>query len=126
MDNDTIFQIVQDEILQLVDSQRALESQFQKVSQKQGEISGMSSVGKKDKQANAQRQAAAAAAELRNSTHVFARSLQQNPLTADNLQKVQSDRYALTVHNVEASLCGLPASRTHCLTLSGLNLPLSS
>ena len=35
----------------------------------------------------------ATAKDLKNSTHVFSRSLKQSPLTPDNLEKVQSDRY---------------------------------
>ena len=34
--------------------------------------------------------------ELTNSTNVMSRSLKQNPLTMDNLAKVQQDRYVCT------------------------------
>jgi hypothetical protein len=35
--------------------------------------------------------------DLKNSTHVFGRSLRQNPLTGDNVSKIQSDRFIYIV-----------------------------
>ena len=46
-----------------------------------------------DKHAEALREAQNIGKEIRNSTHIFARTVKQNPLTSDNLQKVQADRY---------------------------------
>jgi len=70
--------MVDDEISRLVFGQKQLEDQFQTVADQKGEEAAV----KKQE----------AAGQLRNSTHVFARSMKQSPLTPDNLEKVQSDR----------------------------------
>ena len=70
--------MVGEEISELMSNQRSLENQYEAVmSQEQGMKSGRKSALGKD---------------LRNSTHTVARSLKQNPLTPDNLDKVQADR----------------------------------
>ena len=47
----------------------------------------------REKRQQATKKVDATAKDLKNSTHVFSRSLKQSPLTPDNLEKVQSDRY---------------------------------
>ena len=71
--------------------QKELEDRFENALSKKN---GLSGTGRSmaDQKANAQREGAAAAADLKNSTHVFTRSLKQSPLTPDNLEKVQADR----------------------------------
>ena len=60
------------------------------VSQKQSMRGGGKDMA--ERRAEAQRETQALAGDLRNSTHTFARSLKQSPLTPDNLEKIQSDR----------------------------------
>ena len=91
-----IFQIVDDEISQLVENQNRLESRYeQMVSQKAG-MRGGGPAGRgyalTERRAEAHRDAQTLAGELRNATHVFGRGLKQSPLTSDNLEKVQQDR----------------------------------
>jgi len=77
-----IMQAVKDDIAQLVESQQELEASFKDaVNQKTGggDASGNSVQN--------------AAANLRNNAAVFALSLKQHPLSTDNLEKVQSDRF---------------------------------
>lgn len=83
-------QIVEDEIAQLIGNQKDLEEQYVSVLSKKNQL------GKTTK--NAQRlgdmnkQLAATGGDLRNSTHILGRGLRQNPLTGDNMAKVQQDR----------------------------------
>ena len=74
-------QIVGNDISQIVEGQRNLESKYEDVlTQKQkGKSKGAGDLSN-------------VSGELRNSTHTLARSLKQNPLTPDNLEKVQADR----------------------------------
>jgi len=77
-------EIVDNDISQIVEGQRSLESKYEDViSQKQK--------GKGKAPADLSN----ISGDLRNSTHTLARSLKQNPLTPDNLEKVQSDRLFL-------------------------------
>lgn len=88
--------MVEDEISRLVLGQRQLEDQFEGVADQKGE--------------DATAKKAEVAGQLRNSTHVFARSMKQSPLTPDNLDKVQTDRafleQVLWGTLVELSSCG--------------------
>ena len=83
--------MVDDDITQLVSGQRNLEERYVDVMSKKAELRGPGRA-MAEQRANIQRTASAAGADLRNSTHVFARSLKQSPLTPDNLEKVQADR----------------------------------
>ena len=91
-----MFQIVDDEISQLVENQNRLEGRYeQMVSQKAGMRAGGPGAGGyalSERRAEAHRDAQTLAGELRNATHVFGRGLKQSPLTSDNLEKVQQDR----------------------------------
>lgn len=84
-------EIVEEEISQLVDSQKQLESRFDEVMDKKQDLQG-NARSTMDKRAEAHREAQNIGKDIRNSTHVFARTVKQNPLTSDNLQKVQADR----------------------------------
>lgn len=66
--------IVKNEISQLVEGQQSLENKYE--SAVAAKHKDMGSIGK----------------DLKNSTHVFGRSLKQSPLTADNMTKLQEDR----------------------------------
>lgn len=73
----------------MVDEQKKLEGVYEDV---MGErTSGQIQAGSASKQANRGR-AQIASKDLSNSTHVMSRNLKQNPLTMDNLSKVQEDR----------------------------------
>ncbi|CAH1781052.1 unnamed protein product, partial [Owenia fusiformis] len=67
-------EIVDDEISQLVEGQKNLEDKYEHAVASKGK--DMQSIGK----------------DLKNSTHIFARSLKQSPLTPDNMGKLQDDR----------------------------------
>ena len=86
--------MVDSEISQLVEGQRSLESKYETVvSQKQAAKGPAKSMV--DKRQEMQADLANISGELRNSTHMLARGLKQNPLTPDNLEKVQADRWVL-------------------------------
>lgn len=64
-------------------------------------VTGQGEAGLATKQAS-HGKAQLAGKELTNSTNVMLRSLKQNPLTMDNLSKVQDDRYEC---QIVCSLC---------------------
>jgi len=81
--------IVDSEISQLVEGQLNLENKYEDVlTQKQG----MKGAGQSARQPDVQANIANVSGDLRNSTHTVARGLKQNPLTPDNLDKIQIDR----------------------------------
>ncbi|KAF6027003.1 IQCG [Bugula neritina] len=82
-------QIVKDEIGSLVDEQKKLEGVYEDVMTDR--VTGQGEAGLATKQAS-HGKAQLAGKELTNSTNVMLRSLKQNPLTMDNLSKVQDDR----------------------------------
>ena len=84
--------MVGDDIGQLVDTQRSLETKFENVMDKKAGIKG-SSRAAKEMLADTAREAGNIGADLKNSTHLFARGLKQSPLTPDNLEKTQADRW---------------------------------
>lgn len=84
-------QIVGDEISELVDTQKELESRFESVMEKKKNIVGTTR-SKQEQRAEAHREAVGISGDLRNNAHVFGRSLKQSPLTSDNLLKCQADR----------------------------------
>ena len=61
-----------------------------------------------DKRSEAHQEAQNVAKDIRNSTHVFARTVKQNPLTSDNLQKVQMDRWYTYSHSHPLFLPSFP------------------
>jgi len=76
-------QVVKDDIAQLVESQQELEASFEDA------VNQRTSGGGDAASNNVQN----AAADLRNNAAVFALSLKQHPLSTENLEKVQSDRF---------------------------------
>lgn len=84
-------EIVGDGIDAIVDNQKQLESQFEQVLDRKQQILG-DTRSVQDRRREAHEKVKGAGADLSNITHMFARSLRQNPLTTDNLQKVQADR----------------------------------
>lgn len=83
-------QIVHTEINQLVDNQQNLESQFQSALQNKADVH--TKTRNSGKIRHAEQNLGAVGADLKNSTHTFGRSLRQNPLTGDNMMKIQEDR----------------------------------
>ena len=92
--NMNLFQVVTDEISHLVDNQKQLESKFETIVDTKHQLQGKtrSAIEKQDV---IKRDIHQIGSDLKNSTHVFARSVKQSPLTTDNLEKVQADRYVL-------------------------------
>lgn len=84
-------EIVGDEITQLVDGQKNLESRYEQVIDRKQQLQG-NTKSVQDRKAEVKKEGQAVGGDLRNSVHVFARSLKQSPLTPDNLEKVQADR----------------------------------
>lgn len=84
-------QIVRDEITELVETQRDLEEKFENVLAEKEAI--QKTTQKKNHLAEVEKTVGSFGGNLRNSTHVFARSLRQNPLTVDNITKIQTDRW---------------------------------
>jgi kinesin family protein 6/9 len=83
----SVAQVVNDDISQLVESQKQLEASYESVvSSRSSKQPGL----KHDQGVHAEVQKAGA--ELRNNAAIFAFSLKQNPLAKDNLDKIQSDR----------------------------------
>lgn len=93
-ENPNANEIVGDDIARLVGGQRKLEDRFENVLAQKNDLQGQGRVIA-EQRASLQKEGVAAAADLKNSTHVFARSLKQSPLTPDNLEKVQADRHFL-------------------------------
>ncbi len=83
--------VVDEDISQLVSGQQDLENKYEQVMSKKAEMRGEAR-SVVEKRADTRREAQNISGDLRNSTHVFARSLKQSPLTPDNVEKVQADR----------------------------------
>ncbi|KAK7480454.1 hypothetical protein BaRGS_00028271, partial [Batillaria attramentaria] len=83
-------EIVRNEIDQLVNNQQNLENQFQTALTNKAEVHAKTrNSGKKRA---AEQSVGAVGGDLRNSTYIFGRTLRQNPLTSDNMHKIQEDR----------------------------------
>lgn len=82
-------QIVKDEITTLVDEQKKLEADYEEIMTDRS--TGFTAAGAATKQAN-RTKAQQAGKDITNSTNVMTRNLKQNPLTSDNLSKIQEDR----------------------------------
>ena len=76
---------------ELVDGQKQLESKFETMVDNKKQLTGTTK-STLEKKAMLQQNVSQLGGDLRNSTHVFSRSVKQSPLTADNLEKVQADR----------------------------------
>lgn len=85
--------MVSNELNQLVSGQKELELRYQTILAKKLDL--MSSTKNQDRLTEVEKEVIEAGADLKNSTHVFGRSLRQNPLTGDNMVKVQEDRYCV-------------------------------
>ncbi|CAL1542881.1 unnamed protein product [Lymnaea stagnalis] len=83
-------EIVRGELNQIVDCQVQLERRYQSVLIKKIEMLGVTK--NPEKLLNIEKEVLNAGGDLKNSTHIFGRTLKQNPLTADNLNKIQDDR----------------------------------
>lgn len=83
-------EMVSNELNQLVSGQKELELRYQTILAKKLDL--MSSTKNQDRLTEVEKEVIEAGADLKNSTHVFGRSLRQNPLTGDNMVKVQEDR----------------------------------
>lgn len=84
--------MVDDEIGNLVEEQGKLEAAYDEIMTDRS--ANHQTAGTVSKQANRTR-AQNAAQNITNSTNVMARNLRQNPLTTDNLTKIQGERYEL-------------------------------
>ena len=86
-----MFQMVKNEIDSLVDGQLRLEDKFQTALTSKADL--RSRTKNSAKLRAAEHGVNEIGGDLKNSTHVFGRSLRQNPLTSDNMTKIQEDRY---------------------------------
>ena len=73
-----------------MDRQVQLEKKYQSVLSKKMELIGTTK--NPDKLLDVEKEVLSTGGDLKNSTHVFGRTLRQNPLTSDNLGKIQEDR----------------------------------
>ncbi|XP_072180626.1 dynein regulatory complex protein 9-like [Diadema setosum] len=87
-------EMVGDEISQILDSQRNLESTYENLIHQRGELRGGPKRDMGHLQDNSQ-QISSVVGGLRNANQTFTKSLKQSPLTADNLYKMQDDRQFL-------------------------------
>merc|ERR1712154_499532 len=67
-----------------------LETKYQSVLSRKMEMIGTTK--NPDKLSAVEQEVLSTGGDLKNSTHVFGRTLRQNPLTSDNLVKIQEDR----------------------------------
>ena len=82
--------MVRDDINQLLDGQRDLESKYQSVLMKKMDLRRTTKHA--GKLAEADEDVLNTGRDLKNSMHTFGRSLRQNPITGDNTAKIQEDR----------------------------------
>lgn len=85
-----ILQLVHAQMNELLDSQRDLETRYQSILAKK--IDMKHTTISTDKLTEMEREVLETGGDLKNSTHVFTRSVRQSPLTADNMTKIQEDR----------------------------------
>jgi len=75
---------------ELLESQQDLETRYQSVLAKKIDLKhGTRNTGKLTEM---EQEVAQLGGDLKNSTHVFTRSVRQNPLSGDNMSKIQDDR----------------------------------
>lgn len=85
--------IVQSQMGSLVDGQKDLENKYQSILAKKLDLKHKTK--NIEKLTEVEREVLETGGDLKNSTHVFSRSVRQNPLTGDNMTKIQQDRYFL-------------------------------
>jgi len=74
----------------LLDTQKDLENRYQTILAKKVDLKG--NTINTAKLSEMERDVLEAGGDLKNSTHIFTRSVRQNPLTSDNMVKIQDDR----------------------------------
>lgn len=84
-------QIVEDEITEIVESQKRLENQFEVLNMQLAELRAAGPKSK-DKLSSAQNDLQDILDELKGSHVALAKSMRQSPLTPENLTKIQGDR----------------------------------
>ena len=72
-------------------NQRDLENKYEHVLSRKEGLQGPGQIVA-DQKLQVEKEVASTLGDLRNSTNMFSRGLKQNPLTVDNLAKVQTDR----------------------------------
>ena len=82
---------MQSQMGQLVDGQKDLEHKYQSILAKKLDLKHKTK--NIDRLTEVEREVLETGGDLKNSTHVFSRSVRQNPLTGDNMSKIQQDRY---------------------------------
>ena len=87
--------MVQSELNQLVAGQKDLEQRYQTILAKRLEM--RQNTKNEMKLTEIEKEVVESGHDLKNSTHVFGRSLRQNPLTGDNIAKIQADRLLFTI-----------------------------
>ncbi|KAL3848011.1 hypothetical protein ACJMK2_018896 [Sinanodonta woodiana] len=83
-------EMVSTELNRLVEGQKELENRYQSVLFHKLEM--LQSTKNISKLTDVEKEVLQAGRDLKNSTHVFTRSLRQNPLAGDNIAKIQDDR----------------------------------
>lgn len=80
-----------EDIADLVDGQKTLESKYEEATKNKADYvqQGSSSL---DHRTGLKANVKSVGNDLKNSTNIFNRRLRQNPLTPDNMEKVQKDR----------------------------------
>ncbi|XP_025079142.1 dynein regulatory complex protein 9-like [Pomacea canaliculata] len=101
--------IVRDDIAQLVEGQKQLEEKFLKTVNRKSEL--QSATNDFSKVRAAHHDVNRVGGDLKNSTYAFARSLRQNPLTGDNISKIQEDRAFLELV-ISTTMAELAQNRT--------------
>ena len=94
--------MVQSELNQLVAGQKDLEQRYQTILAKRLQL--RQNTKNEMKLTEIEREVVESGQDLKNSTHVFGRSLRQNPLTGDNITKIQADRYSQYMNSI-LSIC---------------------
>ncbi|WAR27277.1 DRC9-like protein [Mya arenaria] len=87
------YSLVHSQMNELLDSQRDLETRYQSILSKK--IDMKQSTRNTGKLTDMEREVMELGGDLKNSTHIFTRSVRQNPLTGDNMSKIQDDRLFL-------------------------------
>ena len=82
--------MVQSQMGMLVEEQKDLENRYQSILAKKMDLKHKTK--NVDRLTAVEREVLETGGDLKNSTHVFSRSVRQNPLTGDNMHKVQQDR----------------------------------
>ena len=83
-------QLVKSQMGLLVDGQKDLEHKYQSILAKKLDLKHKTK--NVEKLTEVERDVLEAGGDLKNSSHVFSRSVRQNPLTGDNMAKIQQDR----------------------------------